>query len=102
MKNIILNIALLTLSCSTFAQIGVNTSVPDPSAALDVESTSLGFLPPRMTEAQMEAIDTPAEGLIVYCTDCDPKGLNFFDGSDWKAIGGSEAAPSCAFYLRHF
>ena len=52
MKNIILNIALLTLSCSTFAQIGVNTSVPDPSAALDVESTTLGFLPPRMTEAQ--------------------------------------------------
>jgi hypothetical protein len=93
MKNIILNIALLTLSFSTFAQIGVNTSVPDPSAALDVESTTLGFLPPRMTETEMNNINTPAEGLIVYCTDC-AKGLNFFDGSDWKAIGGSEAAPS--------
>ena len=94
MKNIIIPLALLTLSFSTFAQIGVNTTVPDPSAALDVESTTLGFLPPRMTETEMSNINTPAEGLIVYCTDCDPKGLNFFDGSDWKAIGGSEAAPS--------
>ena len=33
-----------------------------------------------MTELQMEAIVSPVEGLVVYCLDCDPKGLYFHNG----------------------
>jgi hypothetical protein len=39
------------------------------SAKLDVESTTKGFLPPRMTGAEVTAITSPAEGLIVFNTD---------------------------------
>lgn len=49
-------------------RIGIGTTTPDPSAKLEVNSTSQGFLPPRMTQEQIEAIQFPAEGLIVYCT----------------------------------
>ena len=47
--------------------VGINAS--DPSAELQVESTTRGFLPPRMTRAQVDAIAFPAPGLVVYCTD---------------------------------
>lgn len=36
-----------------------------------------------MTEVQMNAISNPAEGLMVYCTNCNPKGPYYFDGSNW-------------------
>ncbi|CAA7388613.1 hypothetical protein [Chryseobacterium fistulae] len=51
-------------------RVGMGTLNPDPSAALDLSSTNNGFLPPRMTEAQMNSISFPAHGLVVYCTDC--------------------------------
>lgn len=50
-----------------FVAIGT-TSAPNASAALDVVSTTKGFLPPRMTTAQKNAITTPAAGLMVYDT----------------------------------
>jgi hypothetical protein len=40
------------------------------SAVLDVQSTTKGFLPPRMTTANRNAIASPAAGLIIFCTDC--------------------------------
>lgn len=83
MKKIILMAALFAVSFTTFSQVGVGTTSPDASAALDVESTTQGFLPPRMTEAQMSAIVSPAEGLIVYCTDCNPKGIYVNDGTEF-------------------
>jgi uncharacterized protein (TIGR02145 family) len=41
------------------------------SAALEVQSMSKGFLPPRMTYNEIKEISNPANGLIVFCTDCD-------------------------------
>lgn len=57
---------------------------PDPSAMLDVQSTSQGLLIPRMTEAQRAAIASPADGLMIYQTD-GASGLYLFDGAvtDW-------------------
>ncbi len=63
--------------------VGIGTATPQVSAELEVNSTSRGFLPPRMTEAQMNAIAGPAEGLMVYCTDCTPKAMYYYDGTDW-------------------
>ncbi|MCX6277610.1 MAG: DUF1566 domain-containing protein [Bacteroidetes bacterium] len=63
---------MLTMPCpGAFAQVGVsnNGSVPDLSAMLDVTSTTKGFLPPRMTFLQRDAIANPANGLLVFCTD---------------------------------
>ncbi len=52
-------------------QTGMGTITPTPSAKLDISSTTQGFLPPRMTAAQRDAIANPAFGLIIYCTDCN-------------------------------
>ena len=67
-----------------FCQIGIsaNGSTPDSSALLDVIATNKGFLPPRMTTAQREAIPSPAEGLIIY--NLDDKTINVFVGTGWR------------------
>jgi hypothetical protein len=54
------------------------------SAVLEATSTTKGFLPPRMTNAQMVAITTPAAGLVVY--DTTNNKLNVYDGSNWVAV----------------
>jgi hypothetical protein len=48
--------------------MALGVSVADATAHLDVQSTTKGFLPPRMTTTQKNAISSPAEGLIVYDT----------------------------------
>jgi|WetSurMetagenome_2_1015567.scaffolds.fasta_scaffold04808_4 hypothetical protein len=69
-------------------QEGIGTSSPNSSAALEINSTSQGFLPPRMTQAQRDAI-TPVEGLIVYNT--TTKRPNFYDGKVWRNLDNSIA-----------
>jgi hypothetical protein len=59
-------------------------AIPEPSAMLDVESTGKGFLPPRMTTTQRNAIPGPAAGLVVY--DTQVESLFIFDGSVWGAL----------------
>lgn len=85
--------AMSMMLCTVFyAQVGIGTTSPDASAVLEVESTTKGFLPPRMTEVQMNAIVSPAEGLIVYCTDCSPKDVYYFDGVNFVSL--TNAIPS--------
>ncbi|MGY0407356.1 MAG: hypothetical protein ACWIPJ_03230 [Polaribacter sp.] len=85
MKNVLL-ILLLAYSTVATAQVGIGTKTPDNSAALDVASTTKGFLPPRMTFNQIKAINTPAKGLIVYCKNCSPEGIYVYDGSNYKHL----------------
>jgi hypothetical protein len=59
--------SLFTLSHSN-QNIGIGTTSPNASALLDVSSTTKGFLPPRMTTTQKNAISSPAAGLVVYDT----------------------------------
>lgn len=65
----------------SFAQVGIGTTDPDSSAALDISSTNKMLLPPRLTKAQMNAITNPAEGGMVYCKDCMPQGLYLYNGA---------------------
>ena len=54
-----------------------------PSAAFEVQSTTQGFLLPRMTQSELNAINDPAEGLMVICTDCgDSRGVYTFNSDD--------------------
>ncbi|MCE7933215.1 MAG: hypothetical protein DYG96_01340 [Chlorobi bacterium CHB2] len=48
--------------------MGVGTTAPDQSAALDIVSTTGGLLIPRMTSAQRDQIPNPATGLLVFNT----------------------------------
>ena len=92
-KQLILGLAMCT-GVTSFAQVGIGTTTPDASAALEVKSTTKGFLLPRMTEVQMNAISNPAEGLMVYCLDCNPKGVYFYNGSSYTNISNSSSMPS--------
>jgi hypothetical protein len=65
--------------------VGINNTNPNQCAVLDVASTTQGFLPPRMTNAQRTAIVSPAVGLIVYCTDVT-EGLWVYKSTGWTFI----------------
>ncbi len=53
------------------------------SAMLEVVSTSKGFLMPRMTQSNRNAISSPETGLMIFQTDND-KGIYYYNGSQWK------------------
>ncbi len=79
----------ITFVCSfitvlVHAQVGINTTNPNASSLLDVSSTTKGFAYPRLTNAQMTGISTPATGLIVYNTDASS--LFVYNGSSWNSL----------------
>jgi hypothetical protein len=65
--------------------IGLATTSIDASALFQMDSTSKGFLTPRMTQAQRTAIGSPAEGLIVYQTN-GVIGLYIYANSVWRSL----------------
>jgi hypothetical protein len=65
-------------------RVWILTTTPAASSALDITSTTKGFLPPRMTTAQRDAISSPAEWLIVYNTTTDK--LNTYSWSAWEEV----------------
>ncbi|MCD4737074.1 MAG: DUF2793 domain-containing protein, partial [Bacteroidales bacterium] len=89
-KVLLLLTVLLFVFQSVQSQIGVNSdnSDPDPSAMLDVKSTTKGMLVPRMTATERDAIITPATGLIVFVND-DSK-FYYYDGSAWISVVGGD------------
>lgn len=64
--------------------VGIGTNSPNTSAKLDVSSTTQGFLPPRMTTTQKNAITTPAAGLMVFDTTLAK--LCVYSGTAWETI----------------
>jgi hypothetical protein len=54
------------------------------SAIVQINSTTRGFLPPRMTTTQKNAIATPASGLVVY--DSTLNKLAVYTGSAWETV----------------
>ena len=78
----ILIILLWSLSMSfAISQAGIGITTPHASAMLDVTSTTKGFLPPRMTTAQRNAITSPATGLTIYNTTVNC--LQWWNGTYW-------------------
>ena len=70
-------------------QVGIGTETPESSSMLDISSTTSGFLVPRMTENQKNAISSPAQGLLIFQTN-ETVGFYSFDGSNWlHLISGS-------------
>jgi hypothetical protein len=69
------------------AGVGIGTTSPNASAKVEITSTTQGFLPPRMTTTQRDAIAAPAAGLVIFntTTNC----LNFFMGSGWNETCGT-------------
>lgn len=66
--------------------IGIGTNAPSANALVDISSTTKGFLPPRMTNAQRAAI-TATKGLIVVNTTNNAVAYN--DGTNWGYLSGA-------------
>jgi len=81
--------ATTPLCVNNAGRVGIGTDSPAPSAKMEISSTVSGFLPPRMTTAQRNAISSPATGLTLYCTDCTATDSStgvqqVYNGSTWK------------------
>ena len=91
-RTLILSAIVLLYSSQLFSQqnVGIGTSDPDDSAILEMQTTSQGMLPPRLTYDQRQAISNPATGLILWCSDCGSNGeLQVFNGEIWtNFLGG--------------
>ncbi len=61
--------------------VGIGTTSPDGSALLDLSSTSKGFLPPRMSTTERDAIASPVAGLVIFNTSTN--NLQLKNSSGW-------------------
>lgn len=78
---------LLTFSNFTIGQISqIGDGVMQSSAKLQLNSTSKGFLMPRMTTTQIESIVNPTQGLQVYSS--SDKCIHVYNGHQWKKTCG--------------
>lgn len=85
---------------SAQVKVGDNYQTINESAVFELESTNKGFLPPRVTTVQRNAIATPAEGLVVYNT--NDKCINFYNGAKWVNmcdLEGSSGPTACGAYM---
>ena len=64
----------------------VGDTTLNASAMFEVESTTKGLLPPRMTTVQRNAISSPATGLVIYNTTTGQ--LETYNGAAWSGGGG--------------
>jgi hypothetical protein len=90
--------AVLSLSLSAWSQgVGINETgaAPHTSAGLDVDFNNKGFLLPRMTTGQVNALVNPAKGLMVYNTSVSCLVVN--DGTptipNWRCISNNAGIP---------
>jgi collagen type VII alpha len=88
MKNLLFTLILLFSLAATAQSVGINSdgSTPNLSAILDLKSTTKGFLPPRMNQAERLGI-AAVEGLMVFQTD-GVIGLYIFKNGDWTEGSG--------------
>ncbi|WP_400190417.1 glycine-rich protein [Hymenobacter sp. B81] len=72
------------LSALGNGSVGIGTTAPNAKAALDVSSSTQGFLPPRLSTTQRDALQPAAteKGLLVYNTDTNV--LNLWNGVNWS------------------
>jgi uncharacterized protein (TIGR02145 family) len=88
------SIFIFSILCGVVnAQVGIGTTSPHASAVLDLTTTTQGLLPPRMTQAQRNAIISAAAGLIIWCTNCGAAGeLQVYNGTTWTNLTGGTAS----------
>lgn len=84
---VVCTISTLSLNAQNVS-INRDGALPHSSAILDITATDAGLLIPRMTEAQMNAITSPATGLMIYQTN-NSTGFKFHDGIGWSPVSSS-------------
>ena len=86
MKKIVIIFSFI-LPLVAIAQVGIGTNTPAASAQLEVSSTTKGYLMPRMTATERNAIVNPANGLQIFntTTGC----INLYKVNAWFEVCGT-------------
>jgi len=91
MKHTLLLIVSILMAGAAYSQVKVSATpgAPATSAMLELQSTSKGFLPPRMTSAERSSIASPVAGLMIFNT---TRGcVELYDGSSWGCLQFKES-----------
>ena len=90
MKKILVSVALIAASFTTFAQVGIGTTTPE--GALDVVSTNSALILPRV--ANTAAVATPVNGMLVY--DLSTNCFKGYQNGGWSDCGFAPSAAAVA------
>jgi hypothetical protein len=74
----------VTAHFSQAQNVGIGTTAPHASAALDITSTNSGMLVPRMFTTQRLGIVSPAKGLLVF--DNNTNSFWYHNGTAWTEL----------------
>jgi hypothetical protein len=104
MKQLFLSAALLVIVfLNAQVKIGGNPTSMNNASLLELESTTQGLLPPRMTNSQMTLIGSPGRppaGMQVWCTNCVTSGeMRVYNGSSWTTFSSAPAPSTVAIGL---
>ena len=106
MKNIF--IYLLFLPAVFFAQVGINTNNPDPTAMLDISSTNKGVSVPNvnlLSYTDVTTVPLPKESLIIYNTNAGllgGTGYYFWNGSRWDYLFSDINTANLQNHLKYY
>jgi len=90
MKKVIFLLAFFCMLNNIYSQsVGIGTTTPNASAALEIKSNTKGLLIPVMNTAARNAIAAPANGLLVY--DSTAKAFYYFKNNGWKSMASINA-----------
>ena len=105
---------VLTFEANSFANAlyinsagstGMGTNTPAASAVLEINSTTMGFLPPRITSQQIAMVANPSNGLVVYNTSDEHLYFYSSQSSAWNKVSyaGETIGPGCgsSFTITH-
>ena len=101
----VVNSSLTSLGTLSNATINGKLVVGAPSeysssAILEAQSTTKGFLPPRLNYYQRTQIASPVAGLIIWCTNCGASGeLQIFNGGAWTNTSGGTSTTTISLSI---
>ena len=88
---------LSLISTLTYSQVGIGTNTPHSSSIVDVSATNKALLLPRLTSEQRAGISSPANGLVIFCTNCGTNGeIQVYSTNAWKNVLGNNTTTSLA------
>ncbi len=91
------NLLIVNGDADFTGDVGIGTSDPDASAILELNSTTQGFLLPRMTTTERDAIGSPVNGLVIYNTTSGC--MNFYLDGAWEEFCESSNSPNAGYTI---
>lgn len=83
MKKLFLSVIILW-TINSLSQVGIGTTNPHNTSILELKSSTQGFLAPRLSTTERNAISLPATGLFIYNTTINC--FQYYNSSAWLSL----------------